>query len=200
MYKAFRYSFLFLCFFSFTISYAQLGGQGGGLGKMMQQTTASDPGKPREYELGGIQVTGAKYLDADLLLAVTNLTVGQKVFLPGDPSIARAIRALWKQDLFSNVDIRIDKFIEDKVFLTIYVEERPRLSAFKIRNVKTSEAKEIKNKLSLVTNKVVTDATIKEAIVRIKKFYTDKGYGRVQVTAEERADTGAQQGDCHFHR
>jgi outer membrane protein insertion porin family len=189
MYKGLRYSLLLFCFFCVTDTYAQLG-QTGGLNKMMQGQS-TDLSKPKEYELGGISTSGAKYLDPDLLIAVTNLTIGQKILLPGDPGIARAIRLLWKQDLFSNVDIRIDKFIDDKVFLTIVVEERPRLSGFKIKNVKPGEAKEIKNKLSLVTNKVVTDATIKEAEVRIRKFYNDKGYGRVQVTAEERNDTGA---------
>ncbi len=135
-------------------------------------------------------MSGAKYLDQDLLLAVTNLTVGMKLYLPNDEHIAKAIKALWKQELFSNVNITITKYIDDKVFLNIAVEERPRLSRFNFRNIKPSEAKELKGKLTLVSNKVVTDATKKEAVTRIKKFYMDKGYGRVQVSVLERSDTG----------
>ncbi len=194
MYKGItRYCLLLICVFCFAHSFAQIGGSGSGLSKMMQQTQtgASDNGKPKEYELAGITVSGAKYLDQDLLIAVTNLIVGQKVYLPNDEHIAKAIRALWKQELFSNVDITITKIIDDKVFLNIGVEERPRLSRFNFRNIKTSEAKELKGKLTLVSNKVVTDATKKEAVVRIKKFYTDKGYGRVQVSVLERNDTGS---------
>jgi outer membrane protein insertion porin family len=174
------------------LSYGQLGGGKQGLNKMMQQTqTPAENTKPKEYELAGITVTGAKYLDQDLLIAVTNLVVGQKLMLPNDEHIAKAIRALWKQELFSNVNITITKKIEDKVFINIAVEERPRLSRFNFRNIKPAEAKELKTKLSLVTNKVVTEATKKEAVVRIKKFYTDKGFGRVQVSVLERNDTGA---------
>jgi len=160
---------------------------------MMQQSQpgAAENGKPKEYELAGLTVTGEKYLDQDLLIAVTNLTVGMKLYLPNDEHIAKAIKALWKQELFSNVDITITKTIDDKVFLNIGVEERPRLSRYNFRNIKTSEAKELKGKLTLVANKVVTEATKKEAVVRIKKFYMDKGYGRVQVSVLEKNDTGA---------
>ena len=159
----------------------------------MQQSQpgAAENGKPKEYELAGLTVTGEKYLDQDLLIAVTNLTVGMKLYLPNDEHIAKAIKALWKQELFSNVDITITKTIDDKVFLNIGVEERPRLSRYNFRNIKTSEAKELKGKLTLVANKVVTEATKKEAVVRIKKFYMDKGYGRVQVSVLEKNDTGA---------
>ncbi len=191
MFKGLRYSFLLPLIFAAGLTHAQLGGQSGGLNKMMQQSQgASEVNKPKEYELAGITVSGAKYLDQDLLLAVTNLTVGQKITMPNDEHISKAIRALWKQELFSNVDIRITKFIDDKIFLNIVVEERPRLSRFNFRNIKTSEAKELKNKLSLVNNKVVTEATKKEAVVRIKKFYADKGYGKTTVNVLERNDTG----------
>lgn len=191
MYKGvLRYSLLLFSVFCYTLTSAQIGGQNAGLNKMMQQSQPTDNARPREYELGGITVTGAKYLDQDLLIAVTNLTVGQKIFIPNDDHIAKAIRALWKQELFSYIDIKVTRIIDDKVFINIIVEERPRLSKFIFKNIKASEAKELKNKLSLVTNKVVTEATKKEALVRIRKFYTDKGYGRVQVEVRERNDTG----------
>lgn len=187
----FRYSLLIFCVFCYTLTSAQLGGQNTGLGKMMQQSQPTDNSKPKEYEIGGITTSGAKYLDQDLLIAVTNLSVGQKIYIPNDEHIAKAIKALWKQELFSQVDIQVSRIIDNKVFINIAVEERPRLSKFIFRNIKPSEAKELKNKLSLVTNKVVTEATKKEALVRIRKFYTDKGYGRVKVELRERVDTGA---------
>ncbi len=184
-----RYGLLFLCMMGMVNSYAQLGGRGSGL-KQLGQQTEGEPKKPVEYELGGVTVSGSQYLDADLILAVTNLTVGQKLHLPNDEAIAKAIKSLWKQELFSNVNVTITKYIDDKVFLNVEVEERPRLSSFKFRNIKVGEAKELKGKLPLVNNKVVTEATKKEAVVRIKKFYVDKGYGRVKVAVAEKVDTG----------
>ena len=193
MYKSvIRYCVLLFCFFCAFRSSAQIG-NGTGSGLKLQQNQAVPDNLPRmkEYELAGLTVSGAKYLDQDLLIAVTNLVVGQKVRLPNDENIAKAIKALWKQELFSNVDITITKYIEDKVFINIAVEERPRLSRFNFRNIKPAEAKDLKSKVSLVTNKVVTEATKKEAVERIKKFYTDKGFGRVTVKVLERPDTAA---------
>ncbi len=190
MYKnSFRYGLFMLCMMGMLSVHAQLGGRGAGL-KQLGQQAEGDVKKPVEYELGGVTITGPQYLDGDLILAVTNLTVGQKLHLPNDEAIAKAIRSLWKQELFSNVNITVTKFIDDKVFLNIDLEERPRLSSFKFRNIKVGEAKELKGKLPLITNKVVTEATKKEAIVRIRKFYVDKGYGRVKVSVVEREDTG----------
>lgn len=185
-----RFVCLFICVLGAVHTHAQLGGSNtGGLSSLRQGM--SDPAKPKEYELAGITVTGAQYLDHDLLIAVTNLIVGQKVRIPNDEGFAKAIRALWKQELFSNIDITITKIIDDKVFINIAVTERPRLSKYNFKNIKTGEAKELKNKVSLVTNKVVTAATKKEATERIRKFYTDKGFGRVHITATEKKDTTA---------
>lgn len=196
MHKTFlRYCFLFIG--ALTISHgtkAQLGlsdnANKGGLGAMQGQNSASpDPEKPREYILGGITVTGARFLDEDLLLTVTGLTVGEKIKLPGDDNIARAIRNLWKQELFSNITVSVSKTIGDKVFLEFKVEERPRLSRYNFRGIKKGEAQELKDKIGLVKLRVVTEATKKEATVRIQKYFTEKGYGNVTVRVIEKPDT-----------
>ena len=68
--------------------------QGTGLGNRGQSSPV-DVARPVEYTIGGITVSGNRFLDEDLLLAVTGLNVGGKVRLPNDESIARAIRNLW---------------------------------------------------------------------------------------------------------
>ncbi|WP_276134671.1 BamA/OMP85 family outer membrane protein [Polluticoccus soli] len=146
--------------------------------------------RAREYEIGGITVSGIKYLDEDLLLTVTGLSVGDKVRIPNDDKISRAIRNLWRQELFSDVSISISKTIGDKVFLDIKVEERPRLSRYNFKGIKKGEAQELKDKVNLVRSKVVTDATKKDAVTRIQKYFADKGYGDVAVNVIERVDTG----------
>ena len=108
-----KYRLLMLCLISVLTTYAQLGGHGGGLKSIAQQpATDADKNKPVEYEIGGIRVQGNHYLDADLIEAVTNLAVMQKVHLPNDENIAKAIRNLWKQELFSDVNILIEKYID----------------------------------------------------------------------------------------
>jgi outer membrane protein insertion porin family len=157
-----------------------------GLGDM----PANEPARPKEYEIGGVTVSGAQYLDQELLLAVAGIKIGDKVRLPGDDNLSRAIRQLWKQDLFSDVRIDITRFVGDKVFFDIVVEERPKLSRYNFRGIKKSEANDLKEKIGLMANRVVTDAVKKEAVVRIRKYFVDKGFGNVKVgEPRERKDT-----------
>ncbi len=166
-------------------------GSGQGNTGMAGASPPREPEKPREYEIAGITVSGAKYLDEDLLLAVTGLTVGQKVQFPNDDRIARAVRNLWKQELFSDIDITITRFINDKVFLNIQVEERPKLSRYNFKGIKKGEATELKDKLNLIRSRVFTEGSKKESIARIRKFYEDKGYGNTEVQVHERGDSAA---------
>ncbi len=152
--------------------------------------TASDF-RPQEYFIGGVTVSGNRFLDEDLLLAVTGLTIGNKVKLPNDESISKAIRNLWKQDLFSDIQINITKVLGDKVFLDIHIEERPRLSRYNFKGIKKSEATELKDKIKLVSKKVVTEATKADALSRIRKYYIEKGFGAIQVNVKEKTDTVA---------
>lgn len=156
---------------------------------MQQNKPLIDAERPKEYEIGGITVSGSQYLDEDLMIAVTGLSIGNKIKLPYDESISKAIKNLWKQELFADVSINIAKTVGNKVFLDIHVEERPRLSRYNFRGIKKSEAQELKNKMSLVKGRVVTAATQKEAIERIRKYYIEKGFTDVLVKAEERPDT-----------
>lgn len=192
MYKAsLRYCFLIISAVCASLSVrAQLAMPGDKKGgSAFAEQHLSEPSKPQEYDIAGVTVNGTKFLDEDLLISVSGLAVGDKVRLPNDDGIAKAIRNLWKQELFSNVNVVVDKIVGDKIFLKINVEERPRLSKYNFRGVKKSEATELKDKIGLVKGRVVTEATKKEGIVRIQKFYIEKGYGDVQVTTFERLDT-----------
>lgn len=154
-----------------------------------QQSSNELPEQTREYTLAPITVTGASYLDQDLLRAVAGLDAGMKVTLPNDAIIAKAIRNLWKQDLFADVSIQVTKVMGDRLFLNIHVEERPRLSRYSFKGIKKGEAQELKDKINLIKARVVTEATKKEAVVRIQKFYAEKGYGNAKVSVRERPDT-----------
>lgn len=155
----------------------------------MRNSSSAVPSKPKEYIVSGITVSGTKYLDEDLLISITGLSIGDKVKLKGDERVAKVLRNLWKQELFSDVYIEATKFIGDKIFLNINVEERPRLSRYNFKGIKKSEAQELKDKVNLVKGRVVTDATEKEAIVRIEKYFSEKGFSDIKVDVRKRVDT-----------
>ena len=63
-----------------------------------------DYSNPKTYEISGIIVNGANNLNDNTLIAITELSIGNTIKIPGD-EITKAITKLWKQGLFSDVDI-----------------------------------------------------------------------------------------------
>ena len=72
--------------------------------------------KPKKYEIGGITVTGVRYLDNSALVMLSGLSVGDLIDVPGI-EISKAIKNLWKQGLFENVTITATKIQDDLIFL-----------------------------------------------------------------------------------
>lgn len=70
-----------------------------------------DYSEPQTYEIGGIEVVGANYTDANGIIALSGLTVGKTIRIPSD-QISKAIRKLWKQGLFVDVNINIQRKLE----------------------------------------------------------------------------------------
>src|SRR5688572_27244499 len=60
---------------------------------------------PKEYTIGGVKISGTKYLDEQLLLSIASINVGDRVVIPGGDQFSKAINNLWKQNLFSNIEI-----------------------------------------------------------------------------------------------
>ncbi|MFT4062463.1 MAG: POTRA domain-containing protein [Edaphocola sp.] len=143
-----------------------------------------------DLTIGGITVSGTEYLDGDLIKSVSGLAVGDRIKLENDPGISKAIKALWGQQMFSNVAIYATKVEGGKVYIDIKIAERPRLSAFTIRGVPKGQQSELKEKLNLVQNRMVTEALKKDVEERIKKYYDDKGFVEARVRFVERRDTG----------
>jgi outer membrane protein insertion porin family len=162
--------------------YAALKGQG------VDSLPLFDYGKGGEFELADIKVEGAKFLDSKILVTLSGLTKGDKIKIPGD-QIQKAIKALWKQRLFTNVTIVADKIQDGKIYLTIYVQERPRMSKYSLKGVKTSDADDIRKKIELRAGSIFTENMRSLTINSIRNYYIDKGFLGVKVDIEERKDT-----------
>jgi outer membrane protein insertion porin family len=143
---------------------------------------------PKEYTLGGIKITGTKYLDESLLISVSGLSVGDKITIPGSDNFSKAINKLWNQNLFSNVSIYYTKIVGSEIFVEINVTERPRLTNFIFQGASKSESDELKIKTGLIKGRVITENMKQIAEENIKKYYDDKGYQGVSVTISEKRD------------
>lgn len=145
---------------------------------------------PKEYYIGGITVSGVKYLDGNVLIMLSGLTVGDRIKIPGD-KISQSVRKLWEQGLFEDIQITVSKVIDNQAFLDINLRERPRLSKFQFNGVKKSDADDIRQKIRLVKGDYVTDNLLLKTKNIILNFYKGKGYLNADVDIVLKKDSAA---------
>lgn len=142
----------------------------------------------KEYEIGAISVEGTKYLDKNVLIGISGLKVGDKISLPGD-EVSKAIKNLWDQKLFTNVEIKSDKTIGNVIYLKIVLEERARLSRFQFEGVKGADLDELRKKLNITAGQIITE-NLKYIIHKtVTDYYKDKGYLTCIVNVTEGEDS-----------
>jgi outer membrane protein insertion porin family len=122
-------------------------------------------------------------------MMIAGLREGQRFTLLGEEG-AKAVRNLWKQGLFGNVQIRVDSVVEEQIYLCLVLEEKPRLSKVVFnRKVSKAKAEEMTESLKSFKGKILTDE-VKGNISRVvRKYYTDKGYLEVKVVLNTIPDT-----------
>lgn len=143
---------------------------------------------PKEYTIAEISITGIRYLDTAIVASISGLQVGDKFMHPGNDIFAKAIANLWRQKLFSNVQIFITKIVDDKVSIEISVQERPKLGNFKFVGVKKSDQEELQGKMGLAKQTIITENMRRNIIEVATKYYREKGYQNVTVRIEEQND------------
>lgn len=144
---------------------------------------------PQQYTIAAIKVTGTQSFDANLIVSISGLAVGDKVMIPGTDAFSKAINNLWKQNLISNVEIYFTRLVGKDLSVEISITERPRLSNFKFIGIKKSEADDLVTKTGLVKGRVVTENMKRSAEDNIRKFFVEKGYRNIDVQVTENRDT-----------
>lgn len=145
---------------------------------------------PEEYVIGGLKVKGAPHMDASSIKVFSGLKVGDRIKVPGD-AISNAIKELWKEKLFSDVRINVEKVQDDNIYLIIKVKERPRLSSFTFDGVSRSNAKDLRKKIRLMRGKMVTENLLHKTRNKIRRYYIDDGYYDATVDIEKLPDSSS---------
>lgn len=146
--------------------------------------------EPLEYEIKEVRARGFVATDSAAIVNISGLTAGQTIRVPGD-DLSRAIRKIWKQNLFVDVRIDIVKTVGDEAYLEIVVKEYPRLSGHAFAGIPKGQHDDINNIIKeryLVKGRVASQAMRQNAVASIKSFYEDKGYPDASVRVEEKPD------------
>ncbi len=143
---------------------------------------------PKEFTIGGITVAGARNFDAQAIILFSGLSVGQTITLPGE-EISQAIKSLWKQKLFDNIQIKLTEIRGSEIFLTIELTERARLSRFKFEGLSKGEAEDVREKIKLIRGTIVNENLLTNTSNIIKKHYREKGFLDTEVHISQFPDT-----------
>ncbi len=143
----------------------------------------------REYTVAGVSITGVKHLDTAIVFSIANINVGDKIMHPGGDQFAKSIASLWRQRLFSNVEIFVTRVEDDKIWIEINVSERPRLGSFTFVGAKKTEIDDLQTKINLAKQTIITENTRNEILEKVTKYYVEKSYRKIKVWIEEKPDT-----------
>ena len=144
-------------------------------------------GAPKKYEIAEIKVEGVKNYEDYVLIGLSGLSVGQTITIPGE-EVTQACKRYWRHGLFSNVQITADKIEGDKIWLTIHLTQRPRVSEIRYHGVKKSEREDIESRIGMIKGGQVTPNVIDRAKTLIKRYFDDKGFKNAEVIISQKDD------------
>ena len=142
---------------------------------------------PNDYVIGGVTVSGVRFLDTNALLGISGLRLGQEISIPGE-AVTSAVQKLWQQGLFSDIRITISKVQLDTVFLDIALQERPRISSVKFNGIKKAETEDLEKKINLPVGSQLTSYVMNNAQKIIKDHFVEKGFLNTQVNFVQKDD------------
>ncbi|MDE6174820.1 MAG: outer membrane protein assembly factor BamA [Duncaniella sp.] len=137
-------------------------------------------GLPKTYEIADIQVKGADNYEDYIVIGYTGLKVGDMITIPS-AEITDASKRLWRQGLFSKVQIAVDKVVGNKAYLTLNLRQQPRISEINYHGVKKGEKQDLEEALQLMKGNQITQNIVNRAESIIKKYYSNKGFGNAAV-------------------
>ena len=134
------------------------------------------------FKILGITVEGNKSADASTIIANSGLKVNDEIQVPGDQTL-NAIKQLWSLNIFSDVQVLIDKQIQTGVFLKIVVKENSRFEKLVIEGNDDLSTSDIENKAGFIRGQIIRPVDIARLRQKLLKNYATDGYLNADIKA-----------------
>jgi outer membrane protein insertion porin family len=141
-------------------------------------------GQTRSVKIIDVRVEGNKVAEANVIKLNSGLVAGREI---SGEDVQNAIKQLWALDMFSDIQILVDKQIGDGIYLAIKVDEYPKLEKIEISGNKKLKNKELEEKLDLYKGQIITPVQINKNVSKLKKLYESKGYLLANIKSETEA-------------
>ena len=145
---------------------------------------------PKKYIVGGVGVEGNTYYAEHQILQQTGLHAGMEVTAPGE-DITNIVKRLVAQRYFEDVAVVIDSLsaAKDTAWFKICIKERPRVSRWTFSGVKTSERKDLQERLNLRPGREYSEYVRSTSVDIIKRYYKEKGFLLCDVDVDVQKDS-----------
>jgi outer membrane protein insertion porin family len=158
-------------------------------GTLLSQERAEiiDYSNTYDYIIGGVSVSGVRFLDTNALVGISGLRINQEVTVPGD-AITNAVKKLWQQGLFSDVRINVVKTVADTIYLDIALQERPRISSVRYNGLKNAETTDLAEKINMPVGSQLTSYQLNNTRKIITDHFVEKGFLNTTVEFVQKDD------------
>ena len=182
--------------FIFTLFVCLFGLLPAGYAQDINTTGDSEPvilytGTPKKYIIADIKVEGIENYEDELLIGISQLSVGQEITVPGD-DITKAVKNYWHYGLFSDVKIAAEKIEGNKIWLKITLAQLPRITEIRYHGIKKSERTDLEGRLGIVKGLQVSPYIIDRAKTLIKRYFDDKGFKNAEILIKQTDDPNNQ--------
>jgi outer membrane protein insertion porin family len=143
---------------------------------------------PGTYKIFAISTEGNQFYDSRTIIANSGLREGQEITIPSDDT-RDAIMRLWNLNLFSDIQLAVDKKVGTDVYLIIKVKELPRLDNIKFSGNDEFSDSDLEEKIPLAKGQVITPQTVKDIEYNIQKAYIEEGYPLAEVKVDQFVNT-----------
>jgi len=152
-----------------------------------------DYSSPKTYVIGGVRVSGIKYLSEEQILSVTGLTKGEKITIPS-LELSDILKRVWAQRYFSDAGFFIDSLSQnrDTVWLGLHLQERPRVSRWSFSGIRSGQKSDLTERLKLKRGSELSDYIIESSTNIIKKYFHEKGFLKCEVKVLQEEDPVVQ--------
>lgn len=135
------------------------------------------------YKILGISVEGQISAEPQAIIANSGLKVGDDISFPSEETRS-AIQRLYQLKLFDDIQIAVERRVQDGFYLVIRVIENPRLESLEIVGNDALSESDVKKHANLAKGQLLTDQELWRVVHDLRTQYEKDGYLNARIETE----------------
>lgn len=141
------------------------------------KTTQSKASKSNAQSITDIIITGSKKIEKEAIIARLVSKVGDTY---SEKNIAEDIKSVFKMGFFVEIEVSKDS-VQGGIVLEYKVVEKPTISEIIFEGNEDVSTEDLEAQIPIKPYEILNHAKIKEAVIKLEKFYEEKGFYLVNI-------------------